>query len=61
LENFIEVVQDITPPLFTAADVAPSIALIDETYQRATPFDLPWYENDPNLALLRRQAMTHDP
>jgi predicted dehydrogenase len=61
LENFIEVVQGIASPLFTAADVAPSIALIDETYQRATPFDLPWYENDPNLALLRRQAMTHDP
>ncbi len=61
LENFIEVVQDIAPPLFTAADVAPSIALIDETYQQATPFDMPWYENDPNLALLRSQAMTHNP
>jgi predicted dehydrogenase len=60
LENFIEVVQGIAPPLFTAADVAPSIALIDETYQQATTFDLPWYENDPNLALLRSQAMTHN-
>ncbi len=53
LENFIEVVQQTAAPLFTAADVAPSIALIDETYQRAIPFDLPWYQNDPNLALLR--------
>lgn len=61
LENFIDVVQDIAPPLFTAADVAPSIALIDDAYRLATPFDLPWYENDPNLALFRGQATTHNP
>ena len=61
LANFIEVVQDISPPLFTAADVAPSIALIDETYQQATPFDFPWYENDPNLAMLQSQAMANNP
>jgi predicted dehydrogenase len=60
LENFVEVVQGLASPLFTAADVAPSIALIDETYQQATPFDLPWYDNDPNLARLRSQRATHN-
>ncbi len=61
LNNFIEVVQGIAAPLFTAADVAPSIELIDESYQRATPFDLPWYETDPNLAQLRSRAISCDP
>ncbi len=57
LENFIEVVQGVASPFFTAADVAPSIVLIDESYQLPKPFELPWYENDPNVALLRGQTM----
>ncbi len=61
LKNFIEVVQGVASPLFTAADVAPSIVLIDESYQHAKLFDLPWYENDPNVALLRGQATTERP
>ncbi len=58
LDNFIEVVQGIAPPLFTANDVAASIELIDETYQNAKPFKMPWYDNDPNLALLRSSSIT---
>ncbi len=61
LENFIEVVQGIATPLFTAADVAPSIALIDDAYQQATPFELPWYDNDPNIAMLQNQATSPNP
>ncbi len=60
LENFVQVVQGIASPVFTAADVAPSIGLIDELYQRALPFDLPWYENDPNLVRLRSQVTTQN-
>jgi predicted dehydrogenase len=60
LENFIQVVRGVASPLFTAADVAPSIELIDKTYQRATPFELPWYDADPNLALLRSLAVNHN-
>ena len=58
LENFIEVVQGVASPLFTAADVAPSIVLIDQSYQRARPFEMPWYTQDPNVALLRSQTTT---
>jgi hypothetical protein len=61
LENFIEVVQGNAAPLFTAADVAPSMELIDETYQRATTFEMPWYKHDPNLELLRSQTITRNP
>jgi predicted dehydrogenase len=56
LENFVEVVQGVAVPLFTAADVAPSIEVIDQAYQQARVFEMPWYENDPNLALLRSQS-----
>ncbi len=56
LENFIEVVQGIATPLFTAADVAPSIRVIDQAYQQAVPYEEPWVQNDPNLALLHRHA-----
>ncbi len=58
LENFIEVVQGNAPPVFTAADVAASIELIDEAYQCAKPFDMPWYENDPNVVAMRRQTIS---
>ena len=56
LENFLDVVADAAAPLFTAKDVAPSIALIDAAYQKATPFASSWYQNDPNLALLSSKA-----
>lgn len=55
LENFLAVVQGIADPLFTAADVSPSIELIDQSYQRAVPYQMPWYDSDPNIQLLRRQ------
>lgn len=56
LENFIEVIQGQAKPLFTAADVAPSIALIDQAYQQAQPIDAPWYQQDPNIARMRLAA-----
>jgi predicted dehydrogenase len=59
LENFIEVVQGMAPPLFTAADVAPSIALIDDAYRLAERFELPWYDDDPNLLMMRGIAKTY--
>ena len=61
LENFVEVVQGIASPLFTAVDVAPSITLIDEAYRHAKQFQLPWYDNDPNFTLMRSQATADHP
>lgn len=58
VENFVEVVAGREPPLFVAADVAPSIGVIEEAYQRARPYELPWYEADPNIALIRDSLRT---
>lgn len=52
LENFIKVVKNQAKPYFTADEVTPSIALIDEIYRCAVPFDMPWYDADPNIAQL---------
>jgi predicted dehydrogenase len=57
VRNFVEVVQGLSQPHFTAADVAPSIAVIEEAYRRAQPFEQPWYTRDANVAGLRRLAM----
>jgi predicted dehydrogenase len=56
VENFLGVIQGRERPLFEAADVAPSIAVIDEAYRRAIPFESPWYEVDPNIALLKTES-----
>ncbi len=56
VDNFIDVVQGRASPWFTAVDVAPSISVIDQAYQRATAFEFPWYEADPNIAKLRAAA-----
>ncbi len=53
VRNFVEVVQGRSEPLFAASDVAPSIGVIEEAYEREQPFSLPWYERDPNIAALR--------
>lgn len=55
VENFVGVVQGRERPLFEAADVAQSIAVIDEAYRRAIPFEFPWYDVDPNIALLKKE------
>lgn len=61
VENFVGVVQGREPPLFEAAHVAPSISVIDEAYRRATSFEFPWYEVDPNIAGLQaEQGMATD-
>lgn len=56
LDNFVNVVQGVASPLFTADDVATSIEVIDQAYRQARTFEMPWYENDPDLAFLRSQA-----
>jgi predicted dehydrogenase len=53
VENFVAVVQGTEQPLFTAEDVAASISVLEQGYERAIPFDLPWYESDPNISFLR--------
>jgi predicted dehydrogenase len=52
LDNFVRVVQGVARPCFTASDVAPAMALIDEATRRAVSFPMPWYGEDPNLAEL---------
>jgi predicted dehydrogenase len=52
--NFIGVVQQREAPLFSAEHVAPSITVIEQAYQQATPFDVPWYDSDPNIAVIRQ-------
>ncbi len=56
IENFIAVVQGRQRPLFIAEDVAPSISVIEKAYQKAVPFECPWYENDPNISWMRAGA-----
>jgi predicted dehydrogenase len=42
--NFVDVVDRGAAPLVPAAEVLPSIALIDECYNRRQRFDMPWLE-----------------
>jgi len=56
VENFVAVIAGRGAPLFLAADVAPSIAVIEKAYLRATRFELPWYETDPNVSFLREDV-----
>ncbi len=44
VENFIGVIQSGRPPLVSAQDVAPSIAMIEECYARRRRFDMPWHD-----------------
>ena len=52
VHHFVDVVTGRQSAWFAAADVAPSIAVIDEAYRRAQPFERCWYEQDPNIAWL---------
>ena len=58
IENFVAVTQGREPPLFVAADVAPSIGVIEEVYRQSHPFELPWYEVDPNISFIRASQGT---
>ena len=42
--NFINVIGNIEKPLIVGSDVLDSIKFIDECYQAATRFNMPWYE-----------------
>jgi hypothetical protein len=53
--NFLQAAQGREPPRFTAADVAPSIALIEDAYACAQSFDSPWYRQDPNIFSLTKR------
>jgi len=45
VENFLDVIERGRPPLVSAQDVAPSIAMIEECYARRRRFDLPWHDD----------------
>ncbi len=45
VENFLDVIQNGRPPLVSARDVAPSIAMIEECYARRRRFDMPWHDH----------------
>jgi predicted dehydrogenase len=42
--NFINVVKKNELPLVSGCDVLDSVTFVDECYQAATRFDMPWYE-----------------
>jgi len=44
VENFLDVIRSGRPPLVSAQDVAPSIAMIEECYARRRRFDMPWHD-----------------
>ena len=52
VDNYIAVIQGRAEPLFVAEDVAPSISVIEEAYRKAVPYELMWYDADPNISLL---------
>ena len=51
----VEQSYEVAAPLFLAADVAPSIGVIEEAYEQARPAEMPWYETDPNIAFLNEE------
>ena len=53
VQNFIAAFQGHATPIFLAADVAPSLAVIDSAYDKVRPFKMSWYEADPNIAMLK--------
>ncbi len=46
LENFIEVIERNAAPLISAAEVISSLELLDEAYESATRFPMPWYNQE---------------
>ncbi len=45
VENFLDVIRNGRPPLVSAQDVAPSIAMIEECYARRRRFVMPWHDD----------------
>ncbi len=43
VNNFIGVIERGEKPLVSGADVLDSVEFVDECYQKAVPFDMPWY------------------
>ncbi len=46
LDNFLAVIQEDAPPCVPAHAVLPTLELIEECYQTATRFTMPWLETD---------------
>ncbi|HYT05038.1 MAG TPA: Gfo/Idh/MocA family oxidoreductase [Gemmatimonadales bacterium] len=44
VEDFLDVIESGRPPLVSARDVAPSVAMIEECYARRRRFDMPWHD-----------------
>lgn len=56
-DNFLKVIKGSETPLVSGAEVASSIAVIEECYRNRTRFDLPWHaikktETEPGLVLV---------
>lgn len=45
IDNFINILSNSEKPLVSGSDVLASVEFIDECYERATQFDMPWYES----------------
>jgi predicted dehydrogenase len=44
VSNFLDVITNGTRPLISGSDIADSVEIIDECYETASRFALPWYE-----------------
>ncbi|HEV8380331.1 MAG TPA: Gfo/Idh/MocA family oxidoreductase [Gemmatimonadales bacterium] len=49
VKNFLDVIQSGRPPLVSARDIAPSIAMIEECYARRRRFDMPWHDHGKQI------------
>ena len=52
-DNFVAICRGNAEPIIPGRDAIASAEFIDEAYQRATSFDRPWYDQDPNFEFLR--------
>ena len=44
IDNFLDVVRKKSTPMIPAREVLASIELLEEAYNKATRFSMPWYE-----------------
>jgi predicted dehydrogenase len=42
MQNFVDVIKGIASPLIPAESTLPGVALLEEAYRKATPFEMPW-------------------
>lgn len=47
VKNYIEIIQGNDTPAVSAKDVLPSLAFIDECYEKRKRFNMSWYDNIP--------------